>query len=436
MNHFTYERDQTFVYKFLYQKLSFNEENTRFQMEKKLLESKQTPTYSVAEYEKFIDSQILLNQIERSVSILQCVLFQFQKVQNNISDALTDYQQRVSYHNAREMFEELNHKITRCLTTTSFDGISLLDCHLSIFAKGENCQAVQIPSQTPDGSKIQIEALQAPLPSVLYGTTPLTQDLIENETHVGFYESGKTAVYCISPNETIESFLLHAQRMIFKNGLALDLSMTSEGTLKIQHTEKSEVLFFGYSEKTTLISVSPGVMQTSKVGKAGVAKINSYHASWQGHYIKQKTEYGFQILWYGNQLGKKTLTVKNNTKWILDHLESQSQKPLYLQIPLAGVKEWGGILDDGNWHDMQRLPELSQTSKLQTEKLCYLILKTIQADIEQINQTILKLQKSGMLLLAGKPPQESSLEKKNKTQNEYQMMNVLQKCFLINKEHS
>ena len=387
-------------------------------MEIKLFKSKQ---HHLGKEEDFLNSQNGLDQVEKSVSILQSALFQFRKTKEELESILEEYQHGKPLQSMS--FEELNQNITRRVNTTSFEGKTLLDGSFDIVAQGQVCRAIKMPLQIQHGQKIHVQALKKPIPSILYGSMPLTENLINDETHIGFYEGGKTAVYCIAPNETIESLLLGAQHMIFQKGLSLDLTITQEGFLKIQHCEKSQILFLGYSEKTPLISVAPGIMQTSKVGKVGYARINGIHALWEGNQI---TANGIQISCNGIAFNEDLLTVNNSTKWIIDNHKEES---LYMQIPSMRPCDLSGILDDGKSYNMKQLPTLSQTSKVQTQKICQQVLKQMETSINQMETLIQKLQKTGFMLLAGKQIKESGTARQNRIYNEQAMRAILGRHF-------
>ncbi len=376
-------------------------------MERKLLKPKQVLWRESLD---FLGSNELLEQIEKSVSSLQNALFQFKKTQKELKALSEDFESA--------SFETLHQNMLRRLKTTHFEGDMLLDGRFQLLAKGQVCRAVKIPLHMRHGQTIRVQTVKAPIPSVLYGSVPLTQKLLRNETYVGFYEGGKTAVYCLAPDETIESFLLGAQRMIFQKGLSLDLTINQEGFLKIQHLSKSQVLFFGYSEKTALISVAPGIMQTSKVGKLGSAKINGMHALWEGN---QMTDHETHILWYGGFSGEELLTIQDGTKRLIGNLEHQDE-PLSMQIPSLNPCDLGGVLSDGQWYNMLQLPSLPE---IQAQKLCQHMLRQMNNDIQQMEESIKTLQMTGFMLLAGSKPQKTSIGEENRVQNEQAMLSIL-----------
>jgi len=162
--------------------------------------------------------------------------------------------------------------IDRIAEFTQFGQKKLLDGSngVSGLAIGDGLQFVGAMTETQSSGEegYDVVVTEAATKAHLLGTTPMTQQIINQGEKLFVAEGGKTAQYVTRQSDTVDSAILNFAAAAKKAGLNVTISKSDNGAILIEHNQYgSDHTFSAASSTAGVLSEKGGIFQTAMKGK-------------------------------------------------------------------------------------------------------------------------------------------------------------------------
>jgi len=156
--------------------------------------------------------------------------------------------------------------------STTGDGLEFLGAGLKTMDSRESGFSVNI---TQNASK-----------SFGQGTVALTDELVQSGEDFTIIENGKMASYRTTMDDTVETAVQNLASEIKRNGLNVDLSLSENGTLRVDHKEYGSSYGFQFSSSTEgVLGKVGGEIEVSQAGEDIKGTINGESAIGAGQVL-------------------------------------------------------------------------------------------------------------------------------------------------------
>jgi flagellin len=162
--------------------------------------------------------------------------------------------------------------IDRIAEFTQFGQKKLLDGSngVSGLAIGDGLQFVGAMTETQSSGEegYDVVVTETATKAQLLGSTPLTQQIIDDSEKLFVTEGGKTAQYITRKSDTVDSAILNFAAAAKKAGLNVSINKSDSGAILIEHNQYgSDHTFSAASSTAGVLSEKGGIFQTAMRGK-------------------------------------------------------------------------------------------------------------------------------------------------------------------------
>ena len=211
--------------------------------------------------------------------------------------------------------DSMKDTINRIAKTTQFGAKNLLDGSNGVngLAVGEGLDFVSANTKTKgtDAEAYDVVILEEATRSSMTGSSPFTEDLLEQEEVLMISEGGKSASYTVSSVDTAQSAIANFATEAKRAGLAVDITANDAGTISITHQKKGSDYYFEVSSTTEgLLSKESGGYDRIQNGDDVSATINGEATIGQGEImtglVGNATTEGLTLRYRGLKGGAET----------------------------------------------------------------------------------------------------------------------------------
>jgi len=253
------------------------------------------------------------------------------RVDEQPPDSLTEY--------VRTRLNQVNEIVRQC----RFHGRGLLDGMSGVNGVGTGVVFVRggpgTKSSPPEGFPVEVH--QVPRQALMVGGVSLNQDWLAAEDEIFLAEGEHFLRFRVDAGETVDQFLARLQEELLTANLELQVGLTGQGRLLVRHWQYgSQQKFKGYSNKTPILSRTPGKVEWCVRGRDIKGTINSEPTFGVGRmmvgYLDNPTTSELGVVWHGgardeNGLAGRIYLAQNALTFQDD--ETQTRPPARLALP-------------------------------------------------------------------------------------------------------
>ena len=313
----------------------------------------------------------VIGKLENTVSMLQTARVNIEKLKvwlQEMKEFLEKDRHRSSW--AKVPASVINNFIAdrlSCIKVTSetagFQGKMLLNGNSGVLGKvtGDNLRFIRGSARvvSSDSPGYPIAIYQAAQPSVLLGSSQVTEKNLREEKIISVNSGSQEVRYKMKGDETPDVFIENLQQCLVDQGFDISVYRTTDNLLLLRHNQLgSKVTFKGMSFNSRIISDVPGEYKIAESGLDIAGTIGSENAHGDGGFLigdkgNRKTEglvifYDGRIDYSGQIVGY--VSVKQNG--ILVPIDATESKMEIISIPsikpdilAAGVSNQSGFSD-------------------------------------------------------------------------------------------
>ncbi|MGK5093957.1 hypothetical protein WDW89_18330 [Deltaproteobacteria bacterium TL4] len=308
-----------------------------------------------------------------------------EKLQQKVSSEFSEYGTKPTpNHELNPLLQFEKRYIQEIATDAYFDGKGLLGGQLGVINNGEGFKVLSavLENSYRKSIALNIEVLQTATRSSLEGSTPLSNELLQQECCLSIYENGKTVDYQITEGETVESLLRNLQEFLMTKGMDLEVGVSEQGQIKLTHNQYgSRHYFSARSHATSMFSQRIGGTLHSDVAQDCEGMINGKEVRGEGKVLVDDEAYPndeqLLILCEHNQKGKGHLTFTYSP--VLVQMGDDVQYMFSVYIRSCVLRDLGCGID--NFSEFQSLADL-QISDWQTVYDTLLILQNSLFEVD------------------------------------------------------
>ena len=213
--------------------------------------------------------------------------------------------------------------IARIASLTQFGTRRLLDGSSGISGEAQGAGLTFLSAtertRTSGISGYPVVVTQVPTHAFIQGTTAVTGNNVKTLA-VSLFEGGKSVQVQGRPEDTPASFFGRLKAAVEQSGLALNVAMTPESTLRVSHKEYGSKPAFRVSSSVAgILSKEAGAVESAAPGQDIKGTIGGENALGQGDILRglpgnDSTE-GLEIGYYGPRVAVSDGTAEGATHW-------------------------------------------------------------------------------------------------------------------------